>query len=84
MHVLAVDLAGALLALAGFLLAFRQRALRRLWDRHRARRGRRPLSSGAEDTATDPAHYAMIIFGTMMMAFGIIIAAFTTIYAGLT
>jgi hypothetical protein len=77
MHVIAVDLAGA-------LLAFRQRALRRAWDRHRVRRGRPPLSPRAQDADTDPAHYAMIISGTMMMAFGIIIAAFATIYAELT
>jgi hypothetical protein len=81
MHVVAVDLAGALLALAGFLLAFRQPMLRRAWDRYRARRGRPPLA-GAGDEGADPAHYAMIISGTMMMAFGILIVAFTTIYAG--
>jgi hypothetical protein len=84
MHVFAIDLAAALLAIAGFLLGFRQHALRRWWDRLRARRGRPPLLAGVKDEGEDPAYYAMIIAGTMMMAFGIILFAFTTLYAGLT
>jgi hypothetical protein len=84
MHVVAVDLAGTLLAIAGFLLAFRQHAVRRWWDMARARRGRPPLLSRATEENADPAHYAMIISGTMMMAFGLILCAFTTVYASLT
>jgi hypothetical protein len=80
-HVIAVDLVASLLAIAGFLLAFRQHALRSGWIGLRLHRGRRPLPSSLGEEGRDAAHYAMIISGTMMMAFGIILFAFTTIYA---
>ena len=83
-HVVLADLAALLLALAGFHLAFRQRLVRRWWDLSRARRGRPPLSGRSEGEDEDPAHYALIIFGTMIMAFGLILFAFTTSFASLT
>jgi hypothetical protein len=79
-HVLLVDLVGLILAAAGFHLAFRQRLVRHWLDAYRARQGRLPLRRAAGD-AEDPVHYAMIIFGTMLMAFGLIIIAFTTVFA---
>jgi len=83
MHVIPVDLVACLLAIAGFHLAFRQRTLRSGWAALRLRRGRLPLPKGAAEEGRDAAHYAMIISGTMMMAFGIILFAFTTIFAAL-
>jgi len=80
-HVLAVDLAALLVALAGFHLAFRQRLVRLWWNRLRVRRGRAPRAAGTDE---DPVHYALIIFGTMAMAFGIILFAFTSLFAALS
>jgi hypothetical protein len=80
-HAILVDLLALLFALAGFNLAFRQRAVRRWLDTLRARRGRPPLRAPAANAEEDPARYAMIIFGTMMLAFGIILFGFTTTYA---
>lgn len=83
-HALLVDLAAFAFALAGFHLAFRQRLVRRWWNTLRARRGRPPLLGRASEESEEAAHYALIIFGTMLMAFGIILFAFTTVYASLT
>jgi hypothetical protein len=71
-----IDLLALLLAAIGLLLAFRQRLVRRLWTglRGRAAKGPRPNEE-------DPVHYALIIFGVMLMAFGLIIFAFATGYA---
>ena len=78
-HVLIVDALALLAALAGFLIAFRQRMVRRWLGRAS---GRKPEASAARlPDADDPAHYAMIIGGVMLMAFGIIIFGFTTAYA---
>lgn len=67
-HVILVDGFAAILIVVGFSFVFLQKPLRRAI--------RRPSANGEED----PAHYAMIISGMMMLAFGIIIAAFTTLY----
>jgi hypothetical protein len=80
-HVILVDLLGLVCAAAGFHLAFRQRLVRNWIDAARGRRGRLPLRRAAAGDAEDPVHYAMIIFGTMLMAFGLIIIAFTTVFA---
>jgi hypothetical protein len=80
--VILVDLLAFAFALIGVHLTFRQRAVRRWLDLWRARRGQAPLRTDRGDE--DPLHYAMIIFGTMMMAFGIILFGFTTAYALLT
>jgi hypothetical protein len=82
-HVLFVDLAGLILAVAGFHLAFRQRLVRRWWG------ALRPGDEGAPPPAPkrqedDPVHYALIIFGMMILAFGLILFAFTTFYWLLT
>ena len=66
-------------AVAGFHIAFRQQLVRRLL----ARLSDRPPPA-AQVSAEDPAHYAMIIAGTMLMAFGLIMFAFTTAYALMT
>jgi hypothetical protein len=82
-HVLFVDLAGLILAAAGFHLAFRQRLVRRWWGMFRSdgeAAPRRPPRPEGED----PVHYAMIISGMMIFAFGLILFAFTTFYWLLT
>ena len=83
-HVILVDLVGLLLALAGFHMAFRQRLVRRLWDRGRAARGLPAKARAEKPEGEDPVHYALIIFGMMLLAFGIILVAFTTAYALMT
>jgi len=83
-HVILVDLLGLLLALAGFHMAFRQRLVRRLWDEGRAARGLPAKSRVARPEGEDPVHYALIIFGMMLFAFGLILIAFTTAYALMT
>ena len=80
---IAVD-AFALLAIAvGFAMVFRQDQLRRLW------RGPETGSAQAESepapsSEDDPAHYALSIFGMMLLAFGLTIFGFVTFYALLT
>ena len=81
-HVLLVDLVAILFAVVGFHLAFRQRVVRRWLDARRAKQGKAPIARAA--AGEDPLHYAMLIFGTMTMAFGIIIFGFTTMYALVT
>jgi hypothetical protein len=82
-HVVFVDLAALLLAVAGFHLAFRQRLVRRWWGAFQAggeaSRPRLPKPEGE-----DPVHYALIISGMMILAFGLILFAFTTFYWLLT
>ncbi|MBU3076952.1 hypothetical protein [Sphingomonas quercus] len=67
---------GALIAmLVGFHLAFRQHLVRRWW---RIIRSRPPEPAISDE---DPAHYAMIIFGMMLLAFGLIIFCFMTLFS---
>ena len=76
-HVIAVDIVAIVLALIGFHMAFRQALVRRLLGgAARSRSGR-----GADE---DPIRYALLIFGIMILAFGIILFGFTTFYAMLT
>lgn len=75
---LVTDAFAVLAAVAGFHIAFRQNLVRRLV----ARVSNRPPPAAIGDE--DPAHYAMIIAGTMLMAFGLIMFAFTTSYALMT
>jgi len=83
-HVLAVDALAILLALAGFHMAFRQRLVRR-WARAWRDRSAPPRPErAARPEGEDPVHYALIIFGMMLLAFGIILFAFTTFYSVLT
>lgn len=83
-HAILVDLVGLLLAVAGFHMAFRQRLVRRLWDEGRTARGLPDKHRAARPEGEDPVHYALIIFGMMLFAFGIILIAFTTAYALMT
>jgi hypothetical protein len=76
-HVLILDAAALLLALLGFHMVFRQRALRNCW---RALRGQPPAGQ-ARPREEDPARYALMIFGMMLFAFALIIAAFVNAYA---
>ena len=75
---LVTDAFAILAAVVGFHIAFRQNLVRRLV----ARLSNRPPPAAITDE--DPAHYAMIIAGTMLMAFGLIMFAFTTSYALMT
>jgi uncharacterized iron-regulated membrane protein len=82
-YTILVDVLAAALALTGFLMAFRQRLVRRWWRRAFPRDPAlppRPQRSGDED----PVHYALIIFGIMVMAFGLILFSFTTAFALMT
>ena len=81
-YALVVDLFALIGAAAGFLLAFRQAWVRRQLRRLQGRDPAAPLRPSAE--GEDPVHYAMIIAGVMLMAFGIIMFAFTTSYALIT
>jgi hypothetical protein len=78
-HVLVLDGLGVALALAGFHLAFRQRQLRAWLESRRRRRGLPP--SEPSPAGQDPLVYVLRISGTMLMAFGIILVGFTTMYA---
>jgi hypothetical protein len=82
-HVLFVDLAGLILIVAGFHLAFRQRLVRRWWDAV-SPRDEAASPRKAKRQEEDPVHYAMIISGMMIFAFGLILFAFTTFYWLLT
>jgi drug/metabolite transporter (DMT)-like permease len=79
-HVLLTDLAALLCALAGFHMAFRQRLVRRWWRSAREARGGARPERAVKEEGEDPVHYALIIFGMMLFAFGLVIGAFTTVY----
>jgi heme/copper-type cytochrome/quinol oxidase subunit 2 len=83
-HVVAVDAVAILFVVAGAMMVFRQRLVRswaRAWrDRDGAVRAIRPARPEGED----PVHYALIIFGMMLLAFGLVLFAFTTFYWRLT
>jgi hypothetical protein len=83
-HVIIVDLLGLLFGVVGFHMAFRQRLVRRLWDRGRDARGLEHKERVDKPEGEDPVHYALIIFGMMLFAFGLILIAFTTAYALMT
>ena len=76
-HALLVDIFAIALVVIGAHLAFRQRLVMRLISR---------LTGKPPRAITDesPARYAMIIFGIMLAAFGIIIFGFTTLYGVFT
>lgn len=83
-HVIFVDLVGLVFAAAGFHMAFRQRLVRKWWEQGRAARGKAAKVRTVHAEGEDPVHYALIIFGMMLFAFGIILVAFTTAYALMT
>jgi hypothetical protein len=78
---MAIDAVALIVAALGFHLAFRQRLVRRLWA-IATRRGGGEHHAPPQRTSEhqDPVHYALIISGTMIMAFGILIFTFTTVY----
>ena len=81
-YALIVDALALLALVAGFCLAFRQK-----WLRRTARRLSRRNSAASRRErleGEDPVQYAMIIAGVMLMAFAILMAAFTTFYELMT
>jgi len=79
-HAIAVDAVALLVAATGFHLAFRQRLVRRLWSimgRQTGAAESREPNAATDDQ--DPVHYALIISGAMIMAFGVIIFMATTL-----
>ena len=76
---LITDFFALLAAVAGFHIAFRQNLVRGWFARLSSRP---PPAAPIGDE--DPAHYAMIIAGTMLMAFGVIMFFFVTVYALMT
>jgi len=82
-YAIAVDVFAVLIATLGFHLVFRQRSVR-AWSRKWRGLPPKERQAGEPGADEDPAHYAMIIFGMMALAFGIIMFAFTTSYALMT
>ena len=80
-YALIVDALALLALAAGFCLAFRQTWLRRT-VRRLSRRD--PSARPPLDEREDPVQYAMVIAGVMLMAFAILMAAFTTFYELMT
>ena len=80
-HVTLVDLFALLLVAIGFHMAFRRRLVRGLGAKWGDTPPPPPRQAGED---ADPAHYALIIFGVMIMAFGTILFFFTTVYGLLT
>jgi drug/metabolite transporter (DMT)-like permease len=81
-YALIVDALALLGLVAGFCLAFRQ-----TWLRRTVRRlSRRDPSAARRVRAQgeDPVQYAMVIAGVMLMAFAVLMAAFTTFYELMT
>ncbi|MFA7595576.1 MAG: hypothetical protein WCY92_04395 [Novosphingobium sp.] len=75
-HVLIVVLFGAVLAVIGFTMAFRQAFVRRLLGR--SRRSPSQLSQGNGDE--DPSTYILRIAGIMIMVFGIALGGMMTLF----
>ena len=76
-YVLIVDLIGAVMAVIGFHMAFRQALVRRLVGRLLSRPPQPARPAGGED---DPLTYALRIPGVMIMIFGLAMAATITLY----
>jgi len=74
-YVLIVDFFGALLAITGFMMAFRQAAVRRLI-------GKPPTASSIarQTDHDDPLTYVLRIAGVMIMVFGIVIGGMVTLF----
>ncbi|OYW87979.1 MAG: hypothetical protein B7Z20_03720 [Sphingobium sp. 32-64-5] len=78
LSVLIVDGFGAILAVAGFAMAFRQRFVRGLFGQ--PPKPPAPSRSDHDDPAPDPLTYILRIAGVMMMGFGIVLAGMVTLY----
>lgn len=80
---IAVDAFALCAIVLGFAMVFRQDRLRRLWrgpETGSAKADAEPVPASEDD----PAHYALSIFGMMLLAFGLTIFGFVTFYALLT
>ena len=79
MMTIIVDLLAAVAIVAGALMMFAQSLVRRWW----ADLTGKPVEPSQRKLGTgeDPAHYALMIFGMMLLAFGIIILGFFTAFA---
>jgi Na+/H+ antiporter NhaD/arsenite permease-like protein len=75
--VIIIDVLAVLAMIIGFHMVFRQKFVRSLLSRSA---GAKPAKAPEDD----PAHYALIIFGMMIFAFGLIIFGFVTSFALLT
>ena len=71
-YVLVVDFFGAILAAIGFLRAFRQAFVRRIF-------GRPPATADKTSGDEDPLTYILRIAGVMTMAFGVAIGGMVTL-----
>lgn len=72
-YVVIIDIFGAILAVVGFLMAFRQAFVRQVLGLQPAAQS----SSGEDDE--DPLTYALRISGIMIMVFGVALAGMMTI-----
>lgn len=73
--ILAVDIFGTVLAIVGFLMAFRPKAFRRM--------ARMPPPPPPQMVQTDARAYVLRIAGVMIMMFGITLAVMFTLVYGL-
>lgn len=71
--VLIVDLFGVILAVIGFIMAFRQKVARRMLGRPA------PRSAGIGDDS-DPLTYILRIAGVMVMVFGLALGLMVTLF----
>ncbi len=72
-HVLIVDACGIVLAIAGFLMAFRQRFVRGLFGHG----SNRPMDPDADP---DPLTYVLRIAGMMILVFGLALGLMVTLF----
>lgn len=75
-YVFVVDFFGLIMAVAGFSMAFRQTAVRRLIGRPQ----RPPSRSGGGAGHDDPLTYVLRISGVMIMVFGTAISIMITLF----
>lgn len=75
-HVLIVDALGVVLAVVGFLMAFRQGFVRNLFGLD----GNRVAGPPPADAEPDPLTYVLRISGVMIMVFGIALGLMVTLY----
>lgn len=74
-HVLIVDICGLVLAVVGFVMAFRQDLVRRILGRRGDPRG----GGGLRDEGQDPLTYVLRIARIMIMVFGVAIGGMFTL-----
>ncbi len=73
-----VEMGALLLAITGFMVAFRSERVRGYWRMLSDRDGRPPIAAPMRDD--EPVRYAMRIAGVMTMAFGTAIFLFVMIF----